>query len=79
MDAATRAANQDDFLMKEARYTSLKKSFPAEADELFAAAEELSLIHIFDRLPEGFGHRPHRDHDVLGVRSSVIYLSLIHI
>ena len=29
-----------DFLMKEVRYTSLKKSFPAEADELFAAAEE---------------------------------------
>ena len=29
-----------DFLMKEVRYTSLQKSFPAEADELFAAAEE---------------------------------------
>ena len=29
-----------DFLMKEVRYTSLKKSFPAEAEELFAAAEE---------------------------------------
>ena len=29
-----------DFLMKEVRYTSLKKAFPAEADELFAAAEE---------------------------------------
>ena len=29
-----------DFLMKEVRYTSLKKSFPAEADELFAAAEQ---------------------------------------
>ena len=26
--------------MKEVRYTSLQKSFPAEADELFAAAEE---------------------------------------
>ena len=29
-----------DFLMKEVRYTSLQKSFPAEADELFTAAEE---------------------------------------
>ena len=29
-----------DFLMKEVRYTSLQKSFPAEADELFVAAEE---------------------------------------
>ncbi|WP_321374675.1 pyruvate:ferredoxin (flavodoxin) oxidoreductase [uncultured Draconibacterium sp.] len=29
-----------DFLNGEVRYTSLKKSFPAEADELFAAAEE---------------------------------------
>ena len=29
-----------EFLMKEVRYTSLQKSFPAEADELFAAAEE---------------------------------------
>ena len=29
-----------DFLMKEVRYTSLQKTFPAEADELFAAAEE---------------------------------------
>ncbi|MBR6758807.1 MAG: pyruvate:ferredoxin (flavodoxin) oxidoreductase [Alistipes sp.] len=29
-----------DFLMKEVRYTSLQKSFPAEAEELFAAAEE---------------------------------------
>ena len=29
-----------DFLMKEVRYTSLKKAFPAEAEELFQAAEE---------------------------------------
>ncbi|MBR2008354.1 MAG: pyruvate:ferredoxin (flavodoxin) oxidoreductase, partial [Alistipes sp.] len=29
-----------DFLMKEVRYTSLQKSFPAEAEELFQAAEE---------------------------------------
>ena len=29
-----------DFLMKEVRYMSLMKSFPAEAEELFAAAEE---------------------------------------
>ena len=29
-----------DFLMKEVRYTSLTKSFPAEAEELFKAAEE---------------------------------------
>ena len=29
-----------EFLMKEVRYTSLKKAFPAEADELFRAAEE---------------------------------------
>ena len=29
-----------DFLMKEVRYTSLLKSFPGEAEELFAAAEE---------------------------------------
>ncbi len=29
-----------DFLMKEVRYTSLQKSFPAEAEELFHAAEE---------------------------------------
>ena len=29
-----------EFLMKEVRYTSLQKAFPAEADELFAAAEE---------------------------------------
>jgi pyruvate-ferredoxin/flavodoxin oxidoreductase len=29
-----------DFLNGEVRYTSLKKSFPAEADELFAAAED---------------------------------------
>ncbi|MFI3328577.1 MAG: pyruvate:ferredoxin (flavodoxin) oxidoreductase [Rikenellaceae bacterium] len=29
-----------DFLMREVRYTSLKKSFPKEADELFQAAEE---------------------------------------
>ncbi len=29
-----------DFLMKEVRYTSLQKAFPAEAEELFAAAEE---------------------------------------
>ena len=28
-----------EFLNGEVRYTSLKKSFPAEADELFAAAE----------------------------------------
>ncbi|MFI3264653.1 MAG: pyruvate:ferredoxin (flavodoxin) oxidoreductase [Rikenellaceae bacterium] len=29
-----------DFLMREVRYTSLKKALPAEADELFQAAEE---------------------------------------
>ncbi len=29
-----------DFLGREVRYTSLKKSFPAEADELFRAAED---------------------------------------
>ncbi|MFR9503072.1 MAG: pyruvate:ferredoxin (flavodoxin) oxidoreductase [Rikenellaceae bacterium] len=29
-----------DFLMREVRYTSLKKAFPSEADELFQAAEE---------------------------------------
>ncbi|MFI3316901.1 MAG: pyruvate:ferredoxin (flavodoxin) oxidoreductase [Rikenellaceae bacterium] len=29
-----------DFLMREVRYTSLKKQFPAEADELFQAAEQ---------------------------------------
>ena len=29
-----------DFLIKEVRYTSLQKSFPAEAEELFQAAEE---------------------------------------
>jgi pyruvate-ferredoxin/flavodoxin oxidoreductase len=29
-----------DFLMSEVRYSSLKKAFPAEAKELFAAAEE---------------------------------------
>ena len=29
-----------EFLMKEVRYTSLQKSFPAEAEELFEAAEE---------------------------------------
>ena len=29
-----------DFLMKEVRYTSLQKTFPAEAEELFKAAEE---------------------------------------
>ena len=29
-----------DFLMKEVRYTSLKKAFPAEAEQLFQAAEE---------------------------------------
>ena len=29
-----------DFLMKEVRYTSLQKAFPAEAEELFKAAEE---------------------------------------
>ena len=29
-----------DFLMKEVRYSSLQKSFPAEAEELFQAAEE---------------------------------------
>ena len=29
-----------EFLNNEVRYTSLKKSFPAEAVELFAAAEE---------------------------------------
>ena len=29
-----------DFLMMEVRYTSLQKAFPAEAEELFAAAEE---------------------------------------
>ncbi len=29
-----------DFLMREVRYTSLKKAFPAEADELFKAAEQ---------------------------------------
>ena len=28
------------FLNSEVRYTALKKSFPAEADELFATAEE---------------------------------------
>jgi pyruvate-ferredoxin/flavodoxin oxidoreductase len=33
-------ANSRDFLNGEVRYTSLKKSFPAEADELFRAAEE---------------------------------------
>ena len=36
----TRWSKFRDFLMKEVRYTSLKKSFPAEAEELFAAAEE---------------------------------------
>lgn len=30
----------NDFLMGEVRYTQLKKSFPSEADELFAAAKE---------------------------------------
>ena len=30
----------DDFLMGEVRYTSLTKSFPAEAQELFQAAKE---------------------------------------
>ena len=34
-------------------------------------------VQVVDRLPEGFGHRPHRDHDVLGVRSSVIYERLV--
>ncbi|MDP4210321.1 MAG: pyruvate:ferredoxin (flavodoxin) oxidoreductase [Bacteroidota bacterium] len=29
-----------DFIMSEVRYASLKKAFPAEADELFSAAEE---------------------------------------
>ena len=29
-----------EFLMKEVRYTSLLKTFPAEAEELFEAAEE---------------------------------------
>jgi pyruvate-ferredoxin/flavodoxin oxidoreductase len=29
-----------DFLKKEVRYTSLQKAFPAEAEELFQAAEE---------------------------------------
>ena len=29
-----------EFLMKEVRYTSLMKTFPAEAEELFEAAEE---------------------------------------
>ena len=29
-----------DFLMKEVRYTSLQKAFPAEAEELFQAAED---------------------------------------
>ncbi|MBQ1952327.1 MAG: hypothetical protein II345_05215, partial [Alistipes sp.] len=29
-----------DFLMREVRYTSLKKAFPQEAQELFEAAEE---------------------------------------
>ncbi|HEY4785887.1 MAG TPA: hypothetical protein VIH57_07550, partial [Bacteroidales bacterium] len=29
-----------DFIMSEVRYSSLKKAFPAEAAELFKAAEE---------------------------------------
>ena len=29
-----------DFILGEVRYNSLKKAFPAEADELFASAEE---------------------------------------
>lgn len=29
-----------EFILKEVRYSSLTKLFPAEADELFAAAEE---------------------------------------
>ena len=29
-----------DFLLKEVRYTSLQKTFPQEAEELYAAAEE---------------------------------------
>ncbi|GHV35749.1 pyruvate-flavodoxin oxidoreductase [Bacteroidia bacterium] len=32
-----------DFIMGEVRYNSLKKSFPAEADELFKAAQENAL------------------------------------
>lgn len=32
--------NFQKFLDSEVRYTSLKKSFPKEADELFKAAEE---------------------------------------
>ncbi|MDX8339131.1 pyruvate:ferredoxin (flavodoxin) oxidoreductase [Draconibacterium sp. IB214405] len=40
LDSKTPEWNQfQDFLNGEVRYTSLKKSFPAEADELFAAAE----------------------------------------
>ena len=29
-----------EFLMKEVRYSSLQKSFPTEAEELYKAAEE---------------------------------------
>jgi len=34
------------FLMNEVRYTSLKKSFPQEADILFAASEEMAKRRI---------------------------------
>ena len=35
-----------EFILKEVRYSSLTKLFPAEADELFAAAEERKDKHL---------------------------------
>ena len=35
-----------EFLNSEVRYTSLKKSFPAEAEELFKAAENKCKMEV---------------------------------
>ena len=34
-------------------------------------------VQVVDRLPEGFGHRTHRNHDVLGVLGPVVYEGLV--
>ena len=43
MDSKAPTASYKDFLLNEARYSSLTRSFPDRAEELFAKAEETAL------------------------------------
>ncbi len=43
LDSKPATASYRDFIMNEARYSSLTRSFPERANELFAQAEEASV------------------------------------